>query len=141
MHGYTLLELVAVLAIVAVATGLILPDTHGWRDRTAVLAARESVAGLLTEARSAALTRGRGSVVLTAFPWRAWSVGDHSVVGTVELESTLGVVVYVGGGRDSTEISYGPMGLGRFANQTLEFRRGAARSRLIVSGYGRIRRD
>ncbi len=99
------------------------------------------MAALLTEARSAALTRGQSSVVVKARPWRAWSASGGSVIREVPLESTLGVVLQLGNARDSSEIAYGPLGLGRFANETLEFRRGTASARLIVSGYGRLRRD
>ena len=141
MRGHTLAELVAVLSLLAIGTASLAPTARTYRDRIAVLSARESIAGLLSEARAAALAHGEGSVVIKPTPWRAWSATGDSTLRSVALESNWGVEVVLGAGRDSVAIRYGPLGLGRFASATLIFRRGAASRRLVVSGYGRVRRD
>ena len=144
MRGHTIIELSVMLSLAAITAASLAPAARGYRDRAAVLAAREAVVGLLGEARAAAMEHGGGIVRLEAAPWRAWSLarvtaGD-SVLREVPLEADLGVGVELPGGRTTSEIAYGPLGVGRFANETLRFRRGAATSGLVVSSYGRVRR-
>jgi hypothetical protein len=106
----------------------------------AVVAAREAVAGLVAEARMAALTHGGATVRLEASPWRGWlQVGD-SVARTVALERDLGVVVALARSRSSVALEYDALGLGRVASETLRFQRGDQERALVVSGYGRVRR-
>lgn len=144
MRGHTIIELSVMLSLAALTAASVAPAARGYRDRAAVIAAREAVVGLLAEARAAAMERGAGAVRLEGGPWRAWSLvrgaaGD-SILREVSLAGDLGVEVELPGGRASAEIAYGPLGLGRFANETLRFRRGRTTSGLVVSSYGRVRR-
>lgn len=139
-RGHTLLELTLVLAVGAIAAAVLAPPARTLSDRLAVTAAREAVAGLLAEARVVAMERGGASVHLADGPWRAWSVADGEVVRTIQLERETGVLVELGGGRREVSLDFDALGLGVVASRTLIFRRGDAEARLVVSGYGRIRR-
>lgn len=139
-RGHTLVELTALLGLMAVAASALAPAARGYRDRSAVVGAREAVAGLVAEARVRAMTSGGASVHVAAGPWRAWAQLGDSVLRTVALEAELGVRVELSGGRTATELPYDGLGLGRIASETLAFRRGEAETALVISGYGRVRR-
>ena len=140
-RGHTLFELCAVLLLVAIAASALLPLGQGLADRMAVVAAREAVAGLIADARVVALAHGGASVHLASGPWRAWAEVGDSVFGAVALEKDLSVTVDLPRGRSATELRYDALGLGQVASETLRFRRGAAASSLVISGYGRVRRQ
>ena len=57
--GYTLTEMLAVLVIFGVVTSLSIPRMHGVSTRSSVRSARLQTAVYLTQARAAALQRGR----------------------------------------------------------------------------------
>lgn len=139
--GHTLLELTAVLVLAALAASVAVPAGVGLRDRMAVVAAREAVAGLVAEARVSALAHGGATVHVASEPWRAWiQVGD-SAAPAEALEREWGVRVRLSRDRASTALAYDALGLGRVASETLRFRRGSAEAALVVSGYGRVRRQ
>lgn len=140
MRGHTIIELSVALCLTALTAAALAPAARAYGDRAAVVAARESLVGLLAEARALAMERGGASVRLEAAPWRAWIVVAGTAGRAVALEQELGVDVALSGGRTATEILYGPLGLGRFANETLRFRRAGVATTLIVSSYGRVRR-
>jgi len=139
-RGHTLFELCAALLLASIALAAVVPAGRALRDRMAVVAAREAVAGLVAEARMAAVTHGGAHVRLEAGPWRCWvEIGD-SVSATAALERDLGVVVSLSRERRETTLEYDGLGLGSLASETLRFRRGDQESVLVVSGYGRLRR-
>lgn len=140
MRGHTLLELAAVLLLLGLACGAVMPTGRRLRDKAAVIAARESVAGLLAEARAAAVAHGGADVLVASGPWRAWYATGDSVRRTLSIESELGVSVVLARGRASTEVHYDALGLGRVASETLVFTRGDQQSGLVLSAYGRVRR-
>lgn len=139
-RGHTLFELCAALLLASIAMSALVPAGRALRDRMAVVAAREAVAGLVAEARMEAVTRGGARVRLEAGPWRSWiEIGD-SARAAIALERGLGVVVSLARGRSGTTLEYDALGLGSVASETLRFRRGEQESVLVVSGYGRVRR-
>lgn len=140
-RGHTLFELCAALLLASLALSAVVPLGRGIRDRMAVLAAREAVAGLVAEARSAALGSGAAAVHLASDPWRAWVQAGDSVYPAVGLEAEWGVAVDLSRGRTAATLAYDAMGLGRVASETLRFRRGGRTAALVVSGYGRVRRE
>lgn len=140
MRGYTLIELVVVLALAAFATTSLAPAARRYRDRAATIAAREVTVGLLSGARIAAIASGSARVTIAAAPWRVWSEVGDSLIEVVGLESDLGVTVELSGGRIRSEIVYNALGLGRVASETLVFRRGDSAATLVVSSLGRVRR-
>ena len=139
MRGTTLLELVAVLLLLALAGAAIVPAGGRLRDRAAVLAARESLAGLVAEARAAAVAFGGSELHVASAPWRAWYVAADTVRREISLETELGVVVR---GRSEADIAvvFDALGLGRVASETFRLSRGGQEAGLVLSAYGRVRR-
>jgi len=141
--GFTLLELVVVLALLAIAIGVAYPGARAASDAWAVRAARDAVASVLAGTRAAARAH-RGAEVLI--------VVDEGAVLTrsgarprperrLDLARDWGVSVaspaFAG---DTIAIRYDALGLGRIANRTLRFERGRAAAGITVSAYGRVRR-
>jgi type II secretory pathway pseudopilin PulG len=141
MRGHTLVELATVLLLMSVAGASLAPAARRYRDRAAVVAAREITVGLVAEARLAAMAAGAAWVHLDADSGRARALTADSLLSDADLADELGVVVELGGGRRATEISFNALGLGRMSSETVVFRRGEATATLVVSGLGRTRRQ
>ena len=139
-RGYTLLELSAVLALMAAAVSIVLSAAEGTRDRWAVESAREQVAGLFAEARTSAVAWGGATVHLSVSEAAAWYEAGGVERRRVELAEDGDLELLLPRGRTDAELRYDALGLGQVASQTLRFRRGAAEATLVVSGYGRVRR-
>ena len=139
-RGTTLIELATVLLLMGLGGAVLLPVGSRIRNRIAVASARESVAGLFAEARSAAVLHGGSSVHLTDRPWRAWYEVSGIRRRSVHLEKDHSVSVIVDRGGSPYEVRFDALGLGRAASSTLRFRRGAAEAGLTLSSYGRVRR-
>jgi prepilin-type N-terminal cleavage/methylation domain-containing protein len=140
MRGATLLELLSVLAIVAILTAIAVPPLARGLDRAAASAAADRYAALLEAARGRALASARftrlaldtaqaRAALLQRDPagtWdtvRAWSLGD------VRVEASQPVV------------TFGPVGIGWGAsNARVVLARGAAAETLTVSRTGRLKR-
>ncbi|MDZ7779152.1 MAG: prepilin-type N-terminal cleavage/methylation domain-containing protein [Gemmatimonadota bacterium] len=140
MNGYSLFELTVALALLAVASSVLTPALAGYRDRMTVLAARETVVGLLHETRAAARRVGAASLQVDAERARVRVAIGDSVIRAVDLGGQ-GVRIDLPRGRVRGEIAYNGLGIGVFANETVEFSAGSERARLVVSSYGRVRRD
>jgi hypothetical protein len=140
MRGHTLVELVFVLLLTGVAVSTVAPAARRQGDRTAVVAAREAVVGLLAEARVAAMERGGARVRIVADSALAELHAGGSLVRSARLGAELGVAVSLGGTTREAELAYDALGLGRVASQTIVFRRGGESTELVVSAYGRVRR-
>ena len=138
--GYSLVELAAVVAVLAVLAAAVGPPARALGDRLAVVGARESVAGLIAEARAAGLGRGGARIRVEGAPWRAWSEVDGRFLRTVAIEADFRTTVVLSRARTGTLLFYDALGLGRLSNETLRFRRGGEETALVVSGYGRVRR-
>jgi len=139
-RGHTLLELSAVLALLAAGVSILLSAAQGSRDRWAVEAAREEVAGLLAEARTEALAWGGAVVHLSAADGEVWYEAGGAERGRLVLSRGAPLELVLPRGRPEAELRFDALGLGQVASQTLRFRRGAAETRLVVSAYGRVRR-
>ncbi|HUF76737.1 MAG TPA: hypothetical protein VMM35_10695 [Longimicrobiales bacterium] len=140
MRGHTLVELTFVLLLVGVAVSSVAPMARKARDRTAVVAAREMLVGLVTQARQAAIETGAAGVRIVQDGGVAEVVTAGGVLRRVALTSELGVTLELGGGRSEVELRYDALGLGRMASQTVVIRRAEAVAELVVSSYGRVRR-
>jgi prepilin-type N-terminal cleavage/methylation domain-containing protein len=141
MRGYTLLELSAALLLVAIAWTTLVRPLRSFGDRAAVLGARESLVGLLQETRTTALMHGGASLHLESSDSRAWITVGDSTIRVLGVGDAGRVRIVLGGGRTLTEIPYNALGLGVFANETVELRAGSARAAFVVSAHGRIRRE
>lgn len=139
-RGYSLVETIMVVAIFSMTVASLAPAARRYRDSSAVVAARESVVGLIAEARVRALGTGGVIVHLGGDPVQAWVTQNDSIVRVLALGRDLGVTLALGRGRTEARLAYDALALGRVASETLTFRRGDAESSVVVSGYGRVRR-
>jgi prepilin-type N-terminal cleavage/methylation domain-containing protein len=140
MRGHTLLELAVVTAILGLLALVGVGSARAQVDRLAVHAAREEVAGMLREARVAARVHGGSRVLVEAGSPIELVVRGDSVLRSYD-PWEHGVLVSPRGTRTGAELVYGPTGLGRASSLTLEFERGPVVRSLVVSAYGRLRRE
>lgn len=135
--GYTLMEMLLVLAVVAIIAGIAMPALVGMRDRITVRLAAIDAARALSDARSMALTAARRTAVRMDIVRNTLTVyaGDDTL-RTLRLDD-YGVQLRTT--RDS--IAWGPTGIGwGAATATITLSRGSASTALAVSRLGRIRR-
>ena len=136
--GFTMLEMVVVLSIVAIMAGVSLPAMLGMRDRITVRLAAVDAARTLADARSVALTASRRTAVRIDQATNTLTVvSGPDTIRTLRLNE-YGVQLRTT--RDS--IAFGPTGIGwGAATATLTLTRGGASTSLAVSRLGRIRRS
>lgn len=137
--GVTLPELVLCLLLVGLAVQALVTPFRHQSDVLSVRGAREEVVALLQRARMEARASGEAAVVIEdgADPYLVLPGGRP--LERVPLRSR-GVRIEVLGSRSSATLSYGPMGVARFAAASLLLTKRDAESRLVVSTYGRVRR-
>lgn len=138
-RGFTLVELVTVLALLAVGASAVAPTARRLAHLSAVVTAREEIVRELARGRAAAVAAGGSVVTLHARPARVRVVIAGGTMREVPLVAS-GVAVRLTGGRDSLVFRYDRLGVGRFASASITLRRGDARAGLVVSSYGRVRR-
>ena len=139
--GFSLLELIGVLVLLAVAVSLASPPLHDLRDRLSTVGAREEVVGLLTRARGEALRRGGSLVVVSRDPPEVLLIADTLVQERIDLWARYRTELFISGGSSRVELYFDSSGLGRMTARSFTFRRGSAVSRLVISAYGRMRRQ
>jgi type II secretory pathway pseudopilin PulG len=140
-HGFTLLELTGVLILMAVAGSLFLPAARNVGERLSVVGAREDLVAMIAQARGEALRRGGSSLVIIRSPAEIRIEADGETLHRVDLATSWGTEIVLSGGRPSAELRFDALGLGRMAAHSITLTRGAAIARLIVSAFGRIRRE
>jgi type II secretory pathway pseudopilin PulG len=140
--AFTILEILALLAVLGSTLAVSLPAARHQLDRTAVLAAREEVAGLFHRARAEAVARGGASLLLSADPPVVELAGGQELLARCRLEDQYGarLTMTLSGGRMEAALRFDALGLGRVASQTIRFSRGEAEAVLVVSSYGRLAR-
>jgi prepilin-type N-terminal cleavage/methylation domain-containing protein len=136
--GFTLVEVITAVALLAIAMAALLPAARRWLDRLAVVGAREEVMGLFHQARLEAVAHGGATVLLTCHPPVAELRAGSVRVGVAELVPEYGVALSLSRDRERAEVTYDAMGLGRVASQTLRITRGAAEAGLVISSFGRV---
>ncbi len=137
--GFTLIEMLAVLALLTILAALSLPRLAGWTDRRAVRQAAGEVASFYGRARMAAVFSGRHvRVEFAADSLRAVSrEADDSTFLSLPGPARHGVAL------DATRaaIDVAPNGLGwGAANTKIVLSRGAASESLTTSRLGRLKR-
>lgn len=137
--GHSLIELLVVLGVLGILSGLAMPPAARARDRVAVRAARDELAAALALTRLTAATSGGAHLLVDPATGRVSITTARAEHPTLDLTRSHGVSLEVGGG-GPVEIRYDALGIGRFANRTIAVRRGAAVAGLTISAYGRFRR-
>jgi prepilin-type N-terminal cleavage/methylation domain-containing protein len=138
-RGYTLVELLVALALFAGLLAIALPPLGRWRDRAAVLAAREELASALAWTRMAAASRGGADLLLDPAAGRFWTRDPVTARPAVDLRARYGVRVDAGTS-GVVVFHYDALGIARLSNRTVRIRRRGAETALVVSAYGRVRR-
>ncbi len=136
-HGFTLIETVVVLTVLAILAGASVASLVSLRDRTAVRLAATDVTHLFADARSMALSAARRTAVrLDVSENMLVVVAGDDTLRTLHLRE-YGVTMRTT--RDS--VAYGPTGIGWGANTaTITLSRRSASASLAVSRVGRVRR-
>lgn len=138
--GYTLVESLVVMALLAMLLGVALPPARRWRDAAAVQAARDELAGGLAWTRMAAASHDGASLVLEPGSGRFWiRTAAGRAAPPVDLGARYGVRVEPGADVPVV-FRYDRLGIGRLTNRTVQLRRGQAVAGLTISAYGRYRR-
>lgn len=138
-RGATLFELLTVLLLIGMGGSIFLGQARALGDALAVRSAREEVVALFHRARMEARLHGEARVLIREGDGVFVLDANGDPVGRAE-PSARGVDLRIGGDRVEAEMRFGPLGLAAFASATLELERGRGRARLVVSGYGRVRR-
>ena len=140
-YGFTLLELTVVLALVALAASLSFPLGQQVRERLSVIGAREDLVSLITRARAEALRRGGSSLIIVRSPAEIRIESGGELLQRLDLEATWRTELVLSGGRPRVELRFNASGLGTMTARSITIVRGSAVARLIVSAFGRIRRE
>lgn len=140
-EGFTLIEMVVVLAMLGILLGIAAPHGLRWRDAAAASSARDEIAATLARTRVAAVAHGGAALWIDGAAARMWITaadGDR-VTPAVDLAGRYGVSIE-SGAAVPVELRFDGLGLGRLTSRTLRVRRGGATAGLTVSAYGRYRR-
>jgi prepilin-type N-terminal cleavage/methylation domain-containing protein len=137
-RGLTLIELLCVLAIIGLATGVAIPRFVDLRDRLAVHGATTTLMQSLADARHAAQRWDRVTAFTADTSRRVVAVrAGRDTVDQLQLGDLFGVTLRTT--RDS--IAYYPTGIGYgAANSTFVLSRGSAAETVTVSRAGRVHR-
>lgn len=139
-RGFTLLELMVVLGLLALLLAISAPRLVRWRDAAAVRAARDDVATSLARVRLAAVAAGGAALVLDPAGHRIWTrTATRDTAHLVDLRGRYGVALDVGAD-GPVELRFDGLGIGRIASRRIILRRREAEAGLTVSAYGRARR-
>jgi type II secretory pathway pseudopilin PulG len=140
MRGHTLIELLLVLTLMGATGASLAPTALRYRDRGSVLAAREAIIGLLTDARLAAMERGEAWVRIETNPSMASVSTVDGVLREVDVSGEFDVAVALGGSATTVDLRFNSLGLGVMSAQTIRFARGSQAAELVISAFGRVRR-
>ncbi len=136
--AFTLLEILLVVTVIGLITGVAIPRTRRLLDSIAVRGATEDVASTLELARHTAMTRGeRISVDIDSAPARVTMRAGNDTLRRLNENSIHGVNFAV----TRSPVIYTQIGMGfGVSNLSLYITRGAAAETLVVSRLGRVRR-
>jgi prepilin-type N-terminal cleavage/methylation domain-containing protein len=138
--GYTLIELIVVMAVLGTLLAVALPPAVRWRDAAAVRSARDELAAGLALTRMAAASHGGAALVLDPVAGAFVTRTDRGrVLDDVDLAGRYGVRLDPGT-EEPVVFYYDALGIGRLTNRTVRIRRGAAEAGVTVGAYGRYRR-
>ena len=136
--GFTLLELLLVVTIIGVLTGVALPRTRRLLDSIATRGAASDAVNMIELARHVAMARGeRVSVDIGAAPARLTMRAGNDTIRTRDENAIHGVRFAA----TRTPVVFSQLGMGfGVSNLTLVVTRGQAAETVTVSRLGRVRR-
>ncbi|HEX6308348.1 MAG TPA: GspH/FimT family pseudopilin [Longimicrobiales bacterium] len=139
--GHSLIELLLVLAIAAILTGVAAAPLGHARDVLAVRAARDEIVSLAALARSTAVMTGGARLVIDVPAGTAWvETPAGAPVGEVHYPGARHRVSFAAAS-SPLHIRYDGLGIGRMTNTVLHVRSGRVTGTLTVSAYGRVRQS
>lgn len=138
-HGFTLLELSLIVSFIGLMAMVGGGVGRGLVDRLECNAAREELAGLVHRARAEARVRGEARVRFREGAGGELLLAGDSVAAAVD-PSRRGIRLEIEGPRSEATVVFGPLGVGQVASTTLNLERGRARTPLVLSSHGRVRR-
>jgi prepilin-type N-terminal cleavage/methylation domain-containing protein len=146
-RGFTLVELMVVVVLMAALVALALPKSRTLFIRSSVRGARTTVFNAFQQAKVVAVSQARtatvnmpgaGQVYITAAPRRNPCPGGGCTVDTIglirELTTQYGVTVTP----SQATYAYDSRGLGPNTPVTVELRRDPERDTVWISGFGRV---
>jgi len=138
ISGFTILELLLVVTIIGILTGVAIPRTRYALDRIAVSNAASDATGLLELARHLGMTRGeRVSVDIDSAPARLTLRAGVDTIRQRDETAIHGVRF----APNHSPVVYSQLGMGfGVSNLTLIVTRGSAAETVTVSRLGRVRR-
>lgn len=145
-RGFTMIEMLAVCAIVGVLAALSMPAMRGMQDRYAVQGAKQQIAAALATTRAAAVQKGRtarfrasGTVVGAVVDTGA--TGSTAVVPPRDLATEFGVTLALRVPGD-TVVTFGSRGFRTTpraaGTQTYVVSRGAATDSVCIGMLGQL---
>ncbi len=136
--GYSIIEIAALLAILAVLAPPVLASAVRLRTSFYLSRSQEEAARLLAEARWTAIADGGAALELTASPPGGVVVSASGDTVAVAGLGDGGVAMQLSRGRPTARVRYGPMGLGLVSSQTIRFTLAGEERSLVVSSLGRV---
>ncbi len=106
-----------------------------------MIGAREDLVGLIMRARAEALRRGGSNLIVVSNPAEIRIETGGELLHHAYIGATWRTELMLSGGHPSVELRFDASGLGSMAAHSVTFTRGSAVARLIISAYGRIRRE
>ena len=141
--GVTLVEMLAVFAIIAVLVAFGLPRFGGIVERNSVSAARDQVISTLSNARAAAIRRGATSTFYVAGN-DVWVTADSSgtevtIVAKAPMNTLHGVTLATSG--SASKVVYNSRGLASAASGKVYVTRGSRTDSVCITQLGAVMRQ
>ena len=138
--GYTVLEVLWVAVLLALAAGIAYPSFRSLVDATQARSAREAVVAFAQRARAEARAHGGATLEIREEEGRLLIRRGREDPARLELGSRFGVDLDAGGGDGPVLLHFDERGLGRVASRTIRVSRGEAERAAVLSTFGRVDR-
>lgn len=139
-RGSTLVEVLLVLTLIGAGVSWLAGPVRRLGDEITARMLREDVVTLVEAARQLGRSRGGARLTLHRDGRYAMAAGRaHVRRGTLDLPPRASLVLSRNG--DSTVVRFNRLGLGQMASTTIAVRVGNVDRVLVLSAYGRLRRQ